>query len=157
MTLKPFAAFVATLFASTSALAQIETMRSEVWLSTGFATYHFESEKNLNSRNPGVGAEYKFSDTSSLTAGRFYNSDRKHSRYAGLIYQPVSWGGAKFGAMVGGFDGYPKMHGGGWFLALVPAATFEYKRVGINVVLVPSYKDKLHGGISMQLKFKLWE
>jgi hypothetical protein len=157
MTLKSIAALAATLFACTSAFAENETKRSEVWLATGFATYHFESEKNLNSRNPGIGVEYKFSDTSSLAAGRFYNSDRKHSRYAGMIYQPLSWGGAKFGAMAGAFDGYPKMHGGEWFVALVPAATFEYRRVGINVVVVPSYKDKLHGGISMQLKFKLWD
>lgn len=157
MSLKPIAALAATLFACAPALAQDDGKRNEVWLATGFATYHFESEKNLNSRNPGVGLEYKFSDTSALAAGRFYNSDRKHSRYAGMIYQPLTWGGARFGAMAGVFDGYPRMHRGGVFLALVPAATFEYRKVGINIVLVPSYKDKLHGGISMQLKFKLWE
>ena len=131
--------------------------RSELWIDSGFATYHFQSDKDLNGRNPGIGFEYRLSDDSALAAGRFYNSDRQHSRYAGMFYQPLSYGGVRFGAVVGAFDGYPKMRDGGWFLALVPAATFEYKRVGVNIGVVPTYKNRLHGGISMQLKFKLWE
>lgn len=158
MTLTKFALLSLTLFASTAALAEeASTRRSELWLTTGFATYHFQSDKDLNGRNPGVGLEYRFADSLSATAGRFYNSDRQHSRYAGLYYQPWEYKGVRFGAVVGGFDGYPKMRDGGWFLAAIPTATFEYKRVGINVAVVPTYKDRLHGGISVQLKFKLWE
>jgi hypothetical protein len=159
MTLQPFAALALTLFAYAPAYAQEadSTARNELWLDTGFATYHFQSDKDLNGRNPGIGVEYKFSDTMAVTAGRFFNSDRQHSRYAGLYYQPWSVKGVRLGAVVGGFDGYPKMREGGWFLAAIPAATFEYKRVGVNVAVVPTYKDRLHGGISVQLKFKLWE
>ncbi len=159
MTLKPFAALALTLFAYSSASAQetADTARNELWLATGFATYHFESDKQLNGRNPGIGLEYRFSDTMAATAGRFYNSDHAHSRYAGLFYQPWSVKGVRLGAVVGAFDGYPKMREGGWFLALIPSATFEYKRVGVNVAVVPTYKERLHGGISVQLKFKLWE
>ncbi len=159
MTLKSIGALALTLFACSGALAQEaeSTRRNELWLDTGFATYHFQSDKDLNGRNPGVGVEYKFSDTMAVTAGRFFNSDRQHSRYAGLYYQPWTWGGVRFGAVIGGFDGYPKMRDGGWFLAAIPAATFEYKRVGVNVAVVPTYKERLHGGISVQLKFKLWE
>ena len=131
--------------------------RSELWLLTGFATYHFQSDKDLNGRNPGVGLEYRLSDASALTAGRFFNSDRQHSRYAGMYYQPWTYGGVRFGGVVGGFDGYPKMRDGGWFPAIIPTATYEYKRVGINVAVVPTYKDRLHGGISVQLKFKLFD
>ncbi len=164
-TLKTCAALAFTLFAYSSALAQDGAQSTdsdnkrpnELWLDTGFATYHFQSDKNLNGRNPGIGLEYKFSDTMALTAGRFYNSDREHSRYAGMYYQPWTFGGVKVGAVVGGFDGYPKMRDGGWFLAIIPAATFEYKRVGVNIAVVPTYKERLHGGISVQLKFKLWE
>ncbi len=159
MTLQPFAALALTLFACSGAFAQEAdtSRRNELWLDTGFATYHFQSDKDLNGRNPGIGVEYKFSDTMALTAGRFFNSDREHSRYAGLYYQPWTLGGVRLGAVVGGFDGYPKMREGGWFLAAIPAATFEYKRVGVNVAVVPTYKDRLHGGISVQLKFKLWD
>ena len=159
MTLKSFSALALTLIACSSACAQEsqDTRRNELWLDTGFATHHFQSDKDLNGKNPGIGLEYRFSDTMAATAGRFYNSDRQHSRYAGLYYQPWNVKGIKLGAVVGGFDGYPKMRDGGWFLALIPAATFEYKRVGVNVAVVPTYKDRLHGGISVQLKFKLWE
>lgn len=150
-------------FACTPALAAdvvdgaaIDHARNELWVDTGFATYHFQSDKNLNGQNPGVGLEYRFRDDASVTAGRFFNSDRQHSRYAGVLYQPWSYHGVRFGAVVGAFDGYPKMRNGGWFLALVPGITWEYERVGINIAVVPTYKERLHGGISAQLKFKLF-
>jgi len=157
MNLQKIGVAALTLCACAAASAQETEKRSELWLDTGFATYHFQKELHLNGRNTGLGVEYRFSDASSLTAGRFYNSDRKYSNYAGMYYQPWTVAGIKLGGVVGGFDGYPKMRDGGWFLALIPVATFEYKRVGINIAVVPTYKDRLHGGISAQLKFKLWE
>ncbi|RJG21608.1 hypothetical protein D3872_06505 [Massilia cavernae] len=129
---------------------------NELWLSTGFATYHFDSKKNLNDSNPGVGIEYHINDEMAVTAGRFYNSDRQHSRYAGLFYQPWTVGGVKLGAVLAAFDGYPYMRGGGWFPALIPAATWEYGRFGANLAVIPTYKERLHGGISLQLNFKMF-
>lgn len=162
MILKKLALTVFALTACAGAVAQelageAKSKTNELWLTTGFATYHFQSDKVLNGRNPGVGLEYRFADALSVTAGRFFNSDRQHSRYAGLYYQPWEYKGVRLGAVVGGFDGYPKMRDGGWFVAAIPTATFEYKRVGVNIAVVPTYKDRLHGGISMQLKFKLWD
>ncbi|HEY0063216.1 MAG TPA: hypothetical protein VGC21_13935 [Telluria sp.] len=158
MTMKKFAVLAAALIACSHAYAQEDrSKRNELWLDTGFATYHFQSDKNFNGRNPGYGVEYKFADEYALTAGRFFNSDRKHSNYAGLFYQPWSIGPVRVGGVVGGFNGYPKMHEGGWFLAVIPTATFDYKRVGINIAVIPTYKNRLHGGISAQLKFKLWD
>lgn len=130
--------------------------RKQFWLDTGFATWHFDSDKGLNGRNPGVGMEYHFSNRSALTAGRFYNSDRRHSHYAGLMFQPYAIGPVRLGAVLAAFNGYPKMREGGWFPALVPAASIEYQRVGINLAFVPGYKDRLHGGISLQLKVRLY-
>jgi hypothetical protein len=51
--------------------------RSELWVDTGFATAHFDSDKDLNGRNTGYGAEYRFSGTMAAAAGHFYNSDRR--------------------------------------------------------------------------------
>jgi hypothetical protein len=157
MNLRKFCAFALTLLACSSASAQESERLNQVWIDSGFATYHFQKELDLNGRNPGIGVEYRFSESSALTAGRFFNSDRQHSLYAGMYYQPWTVKGVKLGAVVGGFNGYPKMRDGGWFLALVPVATFEYQRVGVNVAFVPTYKERLHGGISIQLKFKVWE
>ncbi|HZV54886.1 MAG TPA: hypothetical protein VFF82_08100, partial [Rhodocyclaceae bacterium] len=89
----------------------------ELWLNPGFYSYHFQRDKNLNGNNYGLGAEYRYSSVSSVTAGRFYNSDRYYSNYAGIYYQPFAIGPVRLGAVVGGFNGYPKMRDRGWFLA----------------------------------------
>ena len=130
--------------------------KSEFWLDTGFATAHFDSDKDLNGANKGLGAEYRFSGTMAATAGRFYNSDRAWSNYAGVIWQPYAVGQVRVGLAIAAFDGYPKMRDGGWFPAVVPTLTYDYKRVGVNVGIIPNYKDRLYGGVSLQLKFKLF-
>jgi hypothetical protein len=129
--------------------------RSEFWIDSGFLTAHFNRGMDLNGENHGLGAEYRFSGTMSAAAGRFYNSDRDWSNYAGVIWQPYAIGQVRVGAAIAAFNGYPHMRGGGWFPAVVPTFTFDYRRVGINVGVVPSYKDRLYGGISVQLKLKL--
>ncbi len=131
--------------------------RREVWIDSGFVTYHFNRDKDLNGANSGLGMEYRFRGDLAATAGRFYNSDREYSNYFGAIWQPVAIGPVRLGAVIGAFNGYPHMRNGGWFPALIPAATFEYERLGVNVGFVPSYKDRLYGGISVQLKLKLFE
>jgi len=138
--------------------AQAETIEpaplNEVWLNGGFYTYHFQRDKDLNGANGGIGAEWRFSTVASATAGRFYNSDRAYSNYVGVFYQPWKIGPVRVGAVVGAFDGYPKMRNRGWFPAAIPTLSYEYERVGINVAIIPSYKDRLYGGISLQLKLK---
>jgi len=129
---------------------------SEFWLDTGFATYHFDSDKDLNGANKGLGAEYRFNGTTSATLGRFYNSDRQWSNYAGVIWQPYAVKQVRVGLALAAFDGYPRMRDGGWFPAVIPTLTYEYQRVGVNVGIIPSYKDRLYGGISLQLKLKLF-
>jgi hypothetical protein len=129
---------------------------SELWLDSGFATLHFDRDKNLNGGNRGLGAEYRFTGTLAATAGRFVNSDRLYSNYAGVIWQPYAIGPVRLGAAIAAFDGYPKMRDRGWFPAIIPTFTAEYERVGVNVGVIPSYKDRLYGGISVQLKLKLF-
>lgn len=131
--------------------------RSEVWIDSGFATAHFDSGKNLNGSNVGYGAEYRFSGTMAAAAGHFYNSDRRHSSYAGVIWQPYAIGPLRLGATVAAFNGYPRVRDGRWFPALIPTMTLEYKLVGINIGVIPSLGDRLYGGVSVQLKLKIFE
>ncbi|NEX64156.1 hypothetical protein [Noviherbaspirillum galbum] len=130
---------------------------SQWWVNPGFYSAHFQRDKGLNDSNPGLGVEYRMSTVTSLTAGRFYNSDRAYSNYAGVYYQPFTIGPFQAGAVVGGFSGYPKMRDGGWFLAAIPVLTLEGERLGLNIGIVPTYKDRLYGAISFQLKLKVWE
>lgn len=131
--------------------------KSEFWLDTGFATAHFDSDKDLNGANKGLAFEYRFSGTMAATAGRFDNSDRQWSNYAGVIWQPYALGPVRVGLALAAFDGYPNMRGGGWFPAAIPTLTYEYKRVGVNVGIIPTYRDRLYGGVSVQLKLRLFE
>jgi hypothetical protein len=127
----------------------------ELWLNPGMYSYHFNRQKHHNDNNYGFGAEYRFSTVASVTAGRYYNSDREYSNYVGLYYQPFAIGPVRVGAVIGGFDGYSRMHDGGWFLAAIPMLGYEYGRVGLNVAIIPSYGDRLHGAIAFQLKVKV--
>jgi hypothetical protein len=154
---------VATVLALVGASAHADDLftkidadpKSEFWLDSGFATYHFDRDKHLNGGNRGLGFEYRFSGSMALAGGRFVNSDRYYSNYAGVIWQPFALGPVRLGAAVAAFDGYPKMRDRGWFPAVIPTFTYEYRRVGVNVGVIPTYKDRLYGGISVQLKFRL--
>jgi hypothetical protein len=73
----------------------------------------------------------------------------------GAYYQPWQVGDIKVGVVGGAFNGYPKAFNGGWFPAVLPVASWESGRVGLNVTLVPPLKDRLYGAVSFQLKFRL--
>jgi hypothetical protein len=130
---------------------------SEGWVNAGFYSAHFQRDKGLNNSNPGLGVEYRSSTVTTWTAGRFYNSDRAYSNYAGAYYQPWSVGRFRLGAVVGGFSGYPKMRDGGWFLAAIPMASIEFERVGLNIGVVPTYKDRLYGAVTFSLRVKAFD
>ena len=133
-------ATISGLLASNTVYAQSDSFinliepsaKNELWLNPGMVTYHFQTDQNLNGGNWGAGAEYRFSSVSSLTAGRFYNSNNAYSNYAGIYYH------------------------GGWFPAAIPALTWEGDWVGANVFIIPTIGDRVHGGISLQLKFKVF-
>jgi hypothetical protein len=129
---------------------------SELWLNPGFYSFHFQKDKGLNNNNLGLGVEYRYSTVGSITLGFINNSDRQTSHYAGWYWQPVGMGSVHLGAVVGAMDGYPRMLNGGWFLAVIPTASIEYKKFGANIMFVPSYKDRLYGAISVQLKVKMY-
>ena len=129
---------------------------SELWLNPGFYSYHFQREKGLNNRDFGLGGEYRYSTVSSITLGLFDNSDRQTSHYAGWYWQPVGLGPVRFGAVFGAIDGYPKMLNGGWFPAVIPTASIEYRNLGVNLLIVPSYQNRLYGALSLQFKLRVF-
>ena len=143
------------LYTLCAPMAPADFHADRLWINAGFYSAHFDTDKGLRNANPGIGAEYKLDDVWSLTAGRFINSDNASSNYAGAYYQPWTWAGAKLGVVGGVFNGYPKAFNGGWFPALIPVATWEGQRFGLNVALVPPLQDRLYGALSFQLKLRL--
>jgi hypothetical protein len=129
----------------------------EVWINPGMYSYHFARDEDLDDTNPGFGVEYRFNTVTSVTAGRYHNSVREMTNYVAAYYQPWKLGPVRLGAIVGVFDGYPKIRNGKVFPAVLPAASFEYKRVGVNIVLLPTVGDKVSGLISFQLKIRISE
>ncbi len=128
---------------------------ADVWVNPGFYSHHFDKSKDLNNNNHGFGVEATISNTYSLTAGVFENSDRQTSHYIGAYVMPFRRGALKAGAAVGAFDGYPKMREGGWFPAVVPTMAIEGRRVGLNVFLIPKIGDKVNSALAFQLKFNI--
>ena len=150
--MKPLVA-LALLLSATLARADFDTSR--LWVNAGFYSAHFDTDKGLRNANPGLGVEYKIDERWSATAGRFINSDNAHSNYVGAYYQPWTLASAKLGVVAGAFNGYPKAFNGGWFPAVIPVATWEGERFGLNVALVPPLKDRLCGALSFQIEIRL--
>ncbi len=143
------------LMALGMASALAPSAQAEVWVNPGFYSHHFDKEKNLNNNNHGLGVEVGITDTYSLTAGVFENSDRATSHYLGAYVMPYRLGALKAGVAVGAFNGYPKMREGGWFPAVIPTLAIEGPRVGLNVSFVPKIGDRVNSALTFQVKFKL--
>ena len=129
--------------------------KNQLWLNPGMISYHFQN--GYNNDNWGFGAEYRFANVASVTAGRFYNSDRAYSNYAGVYWQPIGIGPFNVGLVAGGFNGYPQTNNGGWFAAALPAITYEGKWIGGNLFVIPTMGDRVHGALSLQLKLKVFD
>lgn len=132
-------------------------LRSQLWLNAGMYSYHYDKSQNFNNNNLGFGAEYRFSTVASVAVGGFKNSDRTHSNYVGVYWQPIAVGVVRLGIVAGGFNGYQSTNNGGWFPALLPAATIEGDWLGANLFFIPTVGDRVHGAISLQIKLKVFE
>lgn len=129
---------------------------SEVWLNAGFYSYHFDKSQNLNNNNIGLGVEYRYSPSSALSVGSYYNSDRKNSLYAAVVWEPLTLLSFRLGGLIGVINGYPRANNGEWIAVILPTASYEHKNFGFNITIVPQYKDIIYGTISIQLKFRMY-
>jgi hypothetical protein len=132
-----------------------------VWLNPGIYSYHFDRSKNFRENNIGFGAEVLFAEDHELMGGTFINSDRARSHYAAYQWRPLHWkpfDGVKvnLGVAVGGFDGYPRYHNGGWFAAALPVLSVEGRRIGANIFVIPTISDRLAGAVAVQVKLRVW-
>jgi hypothetical protein len=131
--------------------------KSELWINPGLVSYHFDQKKDFNAVNYGIGAEYKFSSTASLTAGQYHNSYHNLTHYIGAFWQPVRVGPVQMGLVIGGFNGYTNTNNGGWFPALMPAFSMESQWIGLNILVIPSIQNHIAGSVAFQVKFKVFD
>ncbi len=137
-----------------------------LWITSGFWSQHDHGGRGKpaggwNESNTGIGAEYAFDEDWRLSAGVYENSVFETSRYAQLVWSPpmTTWrhGAAtlQLGAAAGVVDGYPGMRDGGFFPTLLPVASLEWHRVGLNLTYIPSIGGNVAGAFALQLKFRL--
>ena len=131
-----------------------------MWVNPGFYSQHFKSGGNFRSDNWGVGAEMVLAPDHAVLAGSFINSDSTRSKYGAYWWRPLHWKfnevGMHVGVVAAALDGYPNYRNGGWFIAPLPAVAIEGGRVGANVMLVPTIKNRVQGAIALQLKIRVW-
>lgn len=131
-----------------------------VWLNAGSFSHHFDRRKDLRESNTGLGAELTLAEDHVLAAGGFSNSNRGRSRYGAYYWRPLHWRPAGInvhaGVALGAFDGYPNYRNGAWFPAALPMLAIEGGRVGVNIFLVPTIKNRLDGAIAVQFKLRVW-
>lgn len=135
--------------------------KQQLWLDSGFWSHHTRSNTNsgkpYREHNAGLGLEWHFKPQWQVNAGHYRNSLDEPSNYLQLGWMPLSWSPAgdlklELGGSVGVVNGYPGIADRGYFPSLVPVATVEWRRVGINFVYIPSI-GRIHGAYAAQLKF----
>lgn len=127
---------------------------AQIWLNVGGFSRHFDRQAGHNENNVGLGIEYRTSPEISYMAGSYRNSVRKNTHFAAVNWQPWSLGGFKLGAAIGVMNGYPAVNRGGNFFAALPMATYEGRRFGVNVGLIPSMKN-VDGAVVVQFKLRV--
>jgi hypothetical protein len=161
-----YLATMALCLASGPALAQtaapgepttmvLEPSRHEVWVNVGGFSRHFSRGNGYNENNLGLGVEYRTSAELSFMAGAYDNSVRKTTAYAAVNWQPWSLGSIKLGGTLGVMNGYPSLAKGGTFFAALPMATWEGRRYGVNVGIIPSM-GKVDGAVIVQFKLRVY-
>jgi len=146
--------FIAGIFAMVLAIAGVGLFAkafSQDWLSFTLASHHFQSPTELEERNWGIGIEHTLQDSDwREIAGIYRNSFRRTSVYAGAVYSPLRFSHISVGLMGGIFTGYDREI----TPVLAPVISWEWRRIGINLMIVPSYKD-FQGVAALQFKVLL--
>jgi hypothetical protein len=135
---------------------------SQWWLASGFWSHHTRRADRYQQDNTGVGIEWhgpgEWKDWQ-LNAGHYRNSRNKPSNYLQVGWMPLQLALpagvlVKGGASVGVVNGYPRMHGGGYFATLVPALSAQWQRLGVNLVYIPSV-GTVDGAFALQAKLRV--
>jgi len=164
-----YARLIASGFAALAASAALanepDPASGSVWVTSGFVSKHTSRQhapaQGWNENNTGIGIEYGLGSHWLVEGGIYRNSVYKTSRFAQVVWSPqrVTWSSGdwtiRFGAAAGVVDGYPRMNGGGFFPTLLPVASAQWGRVGLNLTYVPSIAGNVAGAVALQAKVRL--
>ena len=120
-----------------------------VWLTTGVRSYHDDRQPGYNENNTGYGLEMRFDGEHAIYVGHYQNSLYRLTEYVGYAWQPINVKGVHIGFLNVIATGYTKT-GRGTIIAPVPIASYDWERIGINAIIIPSVVT------AIQLKVKLY-
>jgi hypothetical protein len=147
----------------TTELSSSAPTHASVWLSSGFFSRHFANQDQYTQANPGFGLAFRQNDNWAYAAGRFRNSLGDVSRYAQVQWAPsvlqTNWGELKVMPSIstGLVDGYQVTRDGKFFLSFLPLVKFEYRRLGVNLIYVPSIAGKVDGALALQASIRIFQ
>lgn len=107
------------------------------WIAVHGLAKHLDGRIHCNSTTSGLGFERGVTAAFRTIAGFYRNSNCRYSAYAGAAYLPIEVGPVRLGGLAGLVTGYR--------MSPLPAAgfvaAFEWRRFGIDVVLIPPYNE----------------
>lgn len=150
-------AFLLVLLIANSAHAEepplIQPDPVNVWLTTGEWSRHNNNvdcpgpgkscQERYRQNNTGIGLQLDMDRDYTAVAGYYHNSIRNETFYIGGAWTPLHEGRAKFGVVGAMASGY-------WYTPIPIGGlygTYEYERVGINLMWLPS--------VVMAIQFKV--
>lgn len=151
--MRNFAAGFLSCLLLIAAVGVVAKAVAETWAVVTVASWHYASEKDYEENNYGLGFEHPVSENLRLASGVYRNSHRRDSLYFGLAWAPLrfeNWRGGLAAMLVGGYETKENQE---LLKALFPVISYEEKRFGINIPLIPETKYNA-GLVALQLKWK---
>ncbi|MCW7539353.1 hypothetical protein OOT46_16025 [Aquabacterium sp. A7-Y] len=133
----------------------------QLWVTSGFVSHHTRHADRYRSANTGIGVEWHVSRRWQLNAGHYTNSVNGASNYVQAGWAPLSLDlgertRLRAGASLGVVNGYRSVRDGGYFPTLVPMLALEHRRIGANLVYIPSLGNRVDGAFALQVKARLY-
>lgn len=123
------------------------------------AAYHAKAEDSYgvayNNDTPGIGVLCELANNTRITAGTYFNSYRRQSNYAAIVWQPVHFGNVKVGVLGGAVTGYRKDAGMAIPMAAF-AASVPVEKIELHVAVIPETPgvSPMTAEFSFSFKFK---
>jgi hypothetical protein len=109
-----------------------------IYVTSGWASKHFNADRSYNERNYGIGVQRQVADDWSVSAGVYRNSLDRTTVYVGGTWTPIAFGSFRagvFGGLATGYD-YAVVPFGG------PMLEARIGRVMAQAVVIPPVGEK---------------
>ena len=133
------------------ALSMTSVQAGETNLILHSVSKHIGTDRQHNEYNPAIGLEL-IDGKHGFTVGMYRDSYSTTARYIGGLYLPYQSSHTKLGLMYGAVLS-PSYNEGNILPMVLPYASFNYSRLGVNVMYLPKFQKG--GAHTIGIQFKL--